>query len=263
MLGSVRRRRVATVVAGLVALAVVAAGCGGGGSATLGDTVSTTTTAPPAPTTTAAPSWISTVAEASVPTLQVFSAPDAAAPDRELPNPWVYDPDFPDQTVPQVFLVKEQRPDGWIRVLLPVRPNGSSGWVRASDVALSENPYRIEVQLAAHTITVMRESEVVYQGAIAVGKPSTPTPVGEYYLRILIQTLDPSSVYGPFAYGLSSHSDVLETFAGGDAEIGIHGNDDASVLGSDVTAGCVRMDNEAITMLSTQLPLGTPVTITA
>ena len=50
---------------------------------------------------------------------------------------------------------------------------------------------------------------------------------------------------------------------GGDAEIGIHGNNDASVLGQNVTHGCIRMDNDAITMLSKQLPLGTPVTVAA
>ena len=49
----------------------------------------------------------------------------------------------------------------------------------------------------------------------------------------------------------------------GDAEIGIHGNDDASVLGTSVSHGCIRMDNAAITMLSKQLPLGTPVDIVA
>ena len=70
-------------------------------------------------------------------------------------------------------------------------------------------------------------------------------------------------MYGPYAYGLSSHSDALDTFAGGDAEIGIHGNNDASVLGNDVTHGCIRMDNDAITMLAKQLPLGTPVDIVA
>jgi lipoprotein-anchoring transpeptidase ErfK/SrfK len=95
-----------------------------------------------------------------------------------------------------------------------------------------------------------------------VGHP-TPTPTGEYYLRILIQATDPTTVYGPYAYGLSSHSDTLEEFAGGDAEIGIHGNNDTSVLGKDVTHGCIRMDNAAITMLSKQLPLGTPVVVTA
>ena len=35
------------------------------------------------------------------------------------------------------------------------------------------------------------------------------------------------------------------------------------LLGSDVTSGCVRIDNDAITMLSKQLPLGTPVDIVA
>jgi lipoprotein-anchoring transpeptidase ErfK/SrfK len=70
-------------------------------------------------------------------------------------------------------------------------------------------------------------------------------------------------VYGPFAYGLSSHSESLEEFAGGDAEIGIHGNNDPSVLGKSVTHGCIRMDNAAITMLSKLLPLGTPVDIVA
>ena len=60
---------------------------------------------------------------------------------------------------------------------------------------------------------------------------------------------------------MSSHSDTLDTFNGGDAEIGIHGNDDASVLGSNVTHGCIRMDNDAITKLTKSLPLGTPVEI--
>jgi lipoprotein-anchoring transpeptidase ErfK/SrfK len=80
---------------------------------------------------------------------------------------------------------------------------------------------------------------------------------------VLLQSPDPGGAYGPFAYGLSSHSDALETFAGGDAEIGIHGNNDASALGSSVSHGCIRMDNAAITDLATKLPLGTPVDVTA
>ncbi|HWG72514.1 MAG TPA: L,D-transpeptidase, partial [Acidimicrobiales bacterium] len=76
-----------------------------------------------------------------------------------------------------------------------------------------------------------------------------------------LRSTEPASVYGPFAYGLSAHSDALTTFDGGDAEIGIHGNDDAAVLGQSVTHGCVRMDNAEITKLSKILPLGTPVKI--
>jgi lipoprotein-anchoring transpeptidase ErfK/SrfK len=148
-------------------------------------------------------------------------------------------------------------------VLLPVRPNGSTGWVHASDVTLSRNPYRIAVSLGAHTITVTNAHDVVYSGPVAVGAPDTPTPIGNYYLYVLLQAPDPSGPYGPFAYGLSSHSDALETFAGGDAEIGIHGNDDSSALGQSVSHGCIRMDNAAISDLATKLPLGTPVDVTA
>jgi lipoprotein-anchoring transpeptidase ErfK/SrfK len=266
------RRRAAGALVSILALATVVAGCGGsGGEATLGKrveprTAPTVTTAPITTTTTTTappPAWQSQVAQAKVANVQVYDAPNGAQPFLELPNPWVYDPEHPDQTIPQVFLVKERTPDGWLKVLLPVRPNGSTGWIRAADMTVTNNPYRISVSLDAHTITVTKAEEVVYQGPIAVGKAETPTPQGEFYLRILIQSIDPTSVYGPFAYGLSSHSETLETFAGGDAQTGIHGNNDASVLGSNVTNGCIRIDNDAITMLSSMLPLGTPVEVGA
>jgi lipoprotein-anchoring transpeptidase ErfK/SrfK len=262
MFGMSRRRRRTGVIAPAFAVCVLLAGCGGGGDATLGAKVASTTTTRPATTATTVPAWQSYAAKATGSVLQVFDAPDAPQPAMELPNPWVYDPAFPDQTVPQVFLVEQQQ-GNWVEVLLPVRPNGSTGWVRSTDVTLTPNPFRIDIELGAHRIAVTNRDELVYEGTIAAGKPSTPTPLGKYYLRILIRSLDPESVYGPYAYGLSSHSEVLETFAGGDAEIGIHGNNDASVLGSDVTSGCVRMDNDAITMLAQQLPLGTPVHIRA
>jgi lipoprotein-anchoring transpeptidase ErfK/SrfK len=260
------RYRVAASLLAMLAVGALVTGCGGGGGeATLGAPVEPTTSraaagAPATTATTAPPAWQSEIAEARAATVQVFDTPGAAAPFLELPNPWVYDPAHPDQTIPQVFLVKERSP-GWLEVLLPVRPNGSTGWVREAEMAVSTNPYRITVSIDDHLITVTRATEVIYEGPVAVGKPETPTPQGEFYLRILIQSIDPSSVYGPYAYGLSSHSETLETFAGGDAQVGIHGNNDASVLGSNVTNGCIRIDNDAITMLSSILPLGTPVEV--
>jgi lipoprotein-anchoring transpeptidase ErfK/SrfK len=264
-------RRFTTLSVCLLALALVLVGCGGGGGdATLGKKPSATS----APVTAAPATGISYIAavKPAVTSVDVYDTPDAKASTRQFENPWLYDPTVPTSKVPQVFLVKQQRADGWVQVLLPVRPNGSTGWVKASDVTLQPNPYRIDVELGSHTITVNKNSEVVYTGPVAVGatdpplpdvgKP-TPTPTGEYYLRVLLQAPDPTTVYGPYAYGLSSHSDALDTFAGGDAEVGIHGNNDASVLGQNVTHGCIRMDNDAITMLSKQLPLGTPVTVNA
>jgi len=267
-LGGVSRLR--AVLLGLLVFALTLAACGGGDDSARAQVKRPATTAPRTtttilPTTTTVPDYItySATVKATVTSIGVFTAPGDPQPSRQFANPWLYDPGNPATGVPQTFLVKSQRPDGWIEVLLPVRPNGSTGWVQASDVTLAPNPYHIAVSLGAHTITVTNAHAVVYTGPVAVGAPDTPTPTGNYYLYVLLQAPDPSGPYGPFAYGLSSHSDALESFAGGDAEIGIHGNDDASALGSSVSHGCIRMDNAAISELATKLPLGTPVDITA
>ncbi len=254
------------VLAGALMLVVTACG-GGGDSATLGKRIGSTV-APTTPVATTRPgqeppAGFSQTATAKVPSLSVYPSANASQPSMSLPNPWVVDPAFPTQTVPQVFLVRSQSKDGWVQVLLPVRPNNTTGWVKASDVTVVDNPYHVKVELAAHRITVSTPDRVIYTGPVAVGAPATPTPTGQFSIRVLVQAIDPTTVYGPYAYGLSSHSETLESFNGGDAEIGIHGNNDASVLGSNVTHGCVRMDNDAITMLSRQLPLGTPVDIVA
>jgi lipoprotein-anchoring transpeptidase ErfK/SrfK len=213
-----------------------------------------------APTTTIPPG-VNLIAEATVPQVNVYDTPGAATPPKlTLPSPWLLNGEA-DKAIPQVFLVEEQRPDGWVRVLLPERPNGSSGWIRQSDLKITQNPYHMKVTLGDHKITVFERTNEIYSGPVAIGAAATPTPPGEYYIRVLLQTPDPKSVYGPYAYGLSAHSEVLTEFNGGDGEVGVHGNNDQSVLGKSVTHGCVRMDNEQITKLSKLLPLGTPVEI--
>ncbi len=254
-------------VAVVATIALAAAACGGGGSSSAGRDPSTPTTAGPrltlpATTTTTLPPNASRIAQVTVPTLSVYDQPGALMPSRTFPNPWLVNDDarYP---VPQVFLAEAVQPDGWVQILLPIRPNGSTGWVHATDVKLVVNTYRIMVSLSAHQITVYNGANVFYQGPVAVGAPATPTPTGSYFIRVLQQAPDPNTVYGPYAYGLSSHSDVLTDFNGGDGEIGIHGNDDASALGHSVSHGCIRMDNAAITNLTKVLPLGTPVDVVA
>ena len=212
-------------------------------------------------TTAALPAWASQIATPIGKEIAVYEQPDASSPSESYPNPWPLDKD-PAHVVPQVFLVESEQ-GAWVEVLLPVRPNGTTGWVRKEDVALTPNRFSIDVSLGQNQITVHDADQVLLQEPIAVGAPETPTPPGKYYLRVLLKAPDPNTVYGPYAFGLSAHSDVLDTFNGGDGEVGIHGNNDASVLGTDVTHGCVRMSNEGITKLAGILPLGTPVNITA
>ena len=161
-----------------------------------------------------------------------------------------------------VFQVIGEEP-GWVEVRLPIRPNGSRGWVRLDDVALSKNPYRLEIDVSAHQLLLWHANELVLDTVVAIGTGATPTPIGDFYLTELLQPPDPTGPYGTYAYGLSGYSETLQSFNGGDGVIGLHGTNDPASLGSDVSHGCVRLANEVIDELATFLPLGTPVAITA
>ena len=249
------RRRLPRVVISSLLLAVgLLAGCASG------DNVSEPTKA--SPTVTSAidvanvrPGF-SVVATARVPMVNVYaSRGDTGRPIHTLADPT-------EIGGPLVFLV-ETGDREWLQVYLPVRPNGSTGWIRASDVILSEHNYRIVVDVAAHRITVSRGSDVILSEPVALGTADTPTPGGKFYTKELLKPPNPNTVYGPYAYGLSGFSNTLTSFGGTEAVIGIHGNNDPSTLGKDVSAGCIRMSNTGITMLAETLPLGVPVEIRA
>ncbi len=123
------------------------------------------------------------------------------------------------------------------------------------------------VELGAHRITVFDGARVLLSEPIGVGTSDAPTPGGLYYTTALVRPddaagrYDPNGPYGAYAYPLSGFSEVLFDFGGGDGRIGIHGTNDPSSLGGDVSHGCIRMSNAAITTLTDLLPLGTPVVI--
>jgi RNA polymerase sigma factor (sigma-70 family) len=201
----------------------------------------------------------SMVAHALVAELPIHDAPGAQAASLALAHPQP-------SGAPLVLLVTEARA-GWLQVLLPVRPNGSTGWIRAEHASVVTHDFRIVVELGAHRITAYQGREVLLSEPIGVGTRDAPTPGGLYYIKELFQPLDangrlhPDGPYGPYAYGLSGFSEVLFDFAGGDGQFGIHGTNDPSGLGRDVSHGCIRMSNTGITLLAKTLPLGVPVEI--
>lgn len=169
----------------------------------------------------------------------------------------------PDET-PLVFLVKTIETDA-VEVYLPVRPNGSTGWVDRAAVDLYSTDFAIDVYLAQHELTVSQDGVVVATYPIGTGQDELPTPGGVYFLRELLAPPNPNGPYGPYAYGLSGFSPVLDNFKGGDAVIGIHGTNEPDSIGGNVSHGCIRLNNDDITALvqTWQLPLGAPVYIHA
>lgn len=158
----------------------------------------------------------------------------------------------------RAFLIRTVA-SGWIEVYLPLRPNGSTGWVKASAVTVQPVADSVTVDLTARTITVSIKGKATTARA-AVGSRKYPTPAGRFFVTDLVRSADPKGAYGPFAVGLSAHSETLSEFGGKDAQIGIHGTDDPSSIGRAVTHGCIRVP-DAIVALLPHLELGTPVVI--
>lgn len=161
---------------------------------------------------------------------------------------------------PLVFLTTQNDPE-WHEVLLPVRPNGSTGWVRASDVSLAAHHFRIGVELAAFRLRVFDRGTTIFDAVAGVARDNAPTPGGRYYLTELLAPLEPDTIYGTFAYGLSGFSETFETFNGGPGQLGIHGTNEPETLGSAVSSGCIRLHNNDVERLVRFLPLGVPVDV--
>ena len=111
-------------------------------------------------------------------------------------------------------------------------------------------------------LIVYRAGRPVRMFPAVVGKPSTPTPPGDFYVEesIALRHTDPGA---PFALALSARSTVLQEFAGGPGQIAIHGRANIiGKLGTAVSHGCIRLDTEAICWLASHVGPGAPVTIT-
>jgi lipoprotein-anchoring transpeptidase ErfK/SrfK len=169
---------------------------------------------------------------------------------------------------PTPFLISEARRtatgDTWLKVLLPRRPNGSSGWVQRDQVRIRPVTHEVVVDLSSRTASLLRGRRKVRSFRVGVGTASTPTPTGRFYVTVKLRPPQISAdAYGAWALGLSGYSEVHQSFGTGDGQIALHGTYKPWLLGQPVSNGCVRMDNETITLLAETVPLGTPVTIQA
>jgi lipoprotein-anchoring transpeptidase ErfK/SrfK len=150
----------------------------------------------------------------------------------------------------------------WLRVRLPTRPNGATGWVPASAGRQAETPWRIVVHRSTRRAVVSQGGRVRARLSVVVGKPSTPTPLGSYFVVEKLY-LGPHVTEGPWALATSAHSDVLHDFAGGDGQVGLHGTVGMGApLGTFASHGCVRFGPWAISWLAARVGPGTPVIIT-
>ncbi len=149
----------------------------------------------------------------------------------------------------------------WVRLRIPARPNGQTGWVRRQDLGTLHLTHTlIIVNRARLRMYLYTNGRRVWSAPVAVGKPSTPTPSGHFWIRERFKIEDPRSGYWPYAFGTSDYSTLSEWPRGG--VIGIHGPYyQAQSIPGRISHGCIRLRTSDDAWLARHIGLGTPVQV--
>ena len=156
-----------------------------------------------------------------------------------------------------------QNQGDWLKVLVTARPNHTEGWVRASDVTLSSTDYRMELDLSKFHLKVFKGTTLFTETDVVIGKDSTRTPTGHFFITEKIKNSSDTGVYGAWILPTNGYSEMLDTFDNGLPQIAFHGTNQPELIGSKASNGCIRMPNDIVTKLADAIPAGTPVDIFA
>lgn len=127
-----------------------------------------------------------------------------------------------------------------VATLAEVRPSMATMATGATDNA-------IVISLSEHALGLYQGSQLVRRYPVAIGKPSTPTPVGTH--RVLEKVLYPGGGLGTRWIGFTYQMH------------GIHGTNRPELIGQEVSNGCVRMHNPNVEELYEMVGVGTPVVV--
>ncbi len=166
---------------------------------------------------------------------------------------------------PEVYVLLRSHVDAqgrtWVKVRIAGRPNGRKGWVlRSAFGGMHTTHWLLVVNRAKQTLTAYYNGKVRMLAPVGVGKPSTPTPPGHFWIRERFRITERSNPYWPYALGTADYSTLSEWPGGG--VVGIHGDfGQPQLIPGDPSHGCVRMRDSDIGWLAPRITLGTPVDI--
>jgi len=166
---------------------------------------------------------------------------------------------------PEVYLVLATLVDDhgqrWARVRVPGRPNGLIGWVAAVDLGTFHvTHWHIVISLGARRLTAYLNGRRRFSVPVGVGKRSTPTPTGHFWIRERFRLANPAGPYGPWAFGTSAYSKLTDWPGGG--VVGIHGDfGEPRAIPGAPSHGCVRVRDTDLARVAPRIGVGTPVTI--
>lgn len=115
--------------------------------------------------------------------------------------------------------------------------------------SLSKTEQHIDINVVDHSLSLMKEGELVKRYRIASGRPDSPSPVGHF--KVIEKSQDWGGGFGTRWLGLNVPWGVY----------GIHGTNKPHLIGRSVSSGCFRMKNRDVEELYKLVDVGTPVNI--
>ena len=170
--------------------------------------------------------------------------------------------DHTDFGSPTVLAVAAHR-GSWVGVTTTNLPNRQLGWLkpRSSDVTRSRVGVEIVVSLSRRSLSLKAGRRTVRTAAVAIGRPGSETPKGRFAVTDRISGAAFGPYYGCCILALSGHQPHTPAGWQGGDRLAIHGTDSPGVIGTAVTAGCLRASDSDLHVLMQRVPLGTPVVI--
>lgn len=122
------------------------------------------------------------------------------------------------------------------------------------------NSLRVVVSIPDHKLALLDGDRIVRVFDVAVGKPTTPSPEGEFIVATRIAN---PTWYGPRKVVAPGKANPLGTrWLGLSVQgYGIHGTNAPGSIGKHASHGCIRMRNRDVEALFELVPAGTPVAI--
>lgn len=167
---------------------------------------------------------------------------------------------------PEIYLLLRAHWDTqgreWVQLRIPGRPNGRVGWVLRSALGQFHMDHQeVVVNTETMSLNFYDNGVHIWSAPVGVGKPSTPTPKGHFWISERFVISDPSSGYYPYAFGTTDYSTLSDWPEGG--VVGIHGPYGASwsQIPGRISHGCIRLHIPDDFWLGAHLQLGTPVLV--
>jgi lipoprotein-anchoring transpeptidase ErfK/SrfK len=161
--------------------------------------------------------------------------------------------------VPLVAWVQQVSANGeWGLVELPYVWPRTDGWIRLAGLRRETTSVVVTVDVSEHRLRVWKHGALLYSVSAATGATWTPTPPGHYFVTDR-EPFSAGSSYGSFAFGISGIQPRLPAGWSGGDQLAIHGTNQPSSIGTNASAGCVRVAEWTLSKLLPLLRLGTPV----